>query len=248
MYRDSFMAFAESMSRLANIGACTTEHMKYLEQMIKGEKEMQKKLDNFDMKDIHSGYVVKFRNGKLALCTRVGEKFTKIFACVDDESQMLGAKEEATFVYASRYKLNAYYKYNPYVNCYENHPDFDIVAVYGLIEGVRNYLNVGDTGPIPIKNRPVLWEETKKMTLKEVEEALGYKVEIVDFNTVKVEKPVAIKGTDCKRCVRDCGNSKCSADPDVDDCPGCKRSLSLKMCPCLSINYNEPCPYFEEEK
>lgn len=157
---------------------------------------LSNKLEKFDMKDIHSGYVVKFRNGHYALCMRVGTKTmsgdykpVKIFARVDDNAQMAGAQWNETYVYAHSYDGPDYY---PYLNdrkvpC----PEFDIVAVYGLIELCHNYLNIGDTGPISIKNRPILWEDERpirRMTLKEIEKSLGYRVEIV-----AEEKSVHIK-------------------------------------------------------
>lgn len=211
---------------------------------------MQKKLEKFDMKDIHSGYVVKFRNGKFALCMRAGEKFTKIFACTDWESVKRGAIEGDTFMYASRYKDYAYYSYSPVINQYIRDDTNDIVAVYGLIEGVRNYLNVGDTGPISIKNRPLLWEEEvpKKMTLAEIEKKLGHKVEIVE---PEKPKPVGIKGKDCNRCAYRLRGSKCPRVSILcNNCEDCKKSLGLEHCPCnpMYAKEGEPCPYFEEDK
>ena len=225
---------------------CVDNPIVKYEQMIKGEKEMQKKLKIFDMKDIHSGYVVKFRNGTTALVMRVGAKFTKIFAYTVSATQHL--KEGVNFFYTSTYKGHIRYNYSPAGNSTKPDPDHDVVAVYGLVEGVDNYIDVGR--PL-IENRPLLWEEpVVKMTLEEIEKKLGYKVEIVE-----TEKPVGIKGVDCKRCVYHLGNSKCAhigllCGNDYDDCDDCKRSLGLKKCPCNSMyaKDGEPCPYFEGEK
>jgi len=203
------------------------------------------KFEKFDMKDVHSGYVVKFRSGRYGLCMRVGEKFTKIFARVDDSAQITGASEGTTFMYASRYKGPAYYAYNPVFNRPENIRENDIVAVYGLIEGVRNYLNIGDTGPISIKNRPLLWEErpTKKMTLKEIGDALGCNVELVEE-----KKEVHYKNPEtCRKCkYENCLAVRCSECPANLNANSNNPFLRSK-CRCNQILRNSECPYFEEK-
>ena len=121
---------------------------------------LSNKLEKFDMKDIHSGYVVKFRNGRYALCMRVGAKTLKsgefkpikIFARVDDDAQKTGASINDTYVYADSYKGSLYHSYDTQIGITSPYPDFDIVAVYGLIHNVVSFLNIGDTGPISIKN------------------------------------------------------------------------------------------------
>lgn len=210
---------------------------------------MSNKMKNFDMKDVHSGYVVQFRNGTYALCMRVGEKFTKIFARTG--CRILGVtdvKEGTHFFYTSSYKGECHYVYDPICNRTKPDPEFDIVKVYGLIHGVNNYLMVGD---IAITNRPLLWEEDiKEMTLEEVEHKLGHKVKIVGMDT---KKPVGIKGKDCERCAYYLGNSKCprAGGSDKKDCEKCKTSLGLSHCPCSTMYYaldGEVCPYFEVEE
>lgn len=209
------------------------------EQMIKGEKKMQKKLDKFDMKDIHSGYVVKFRKDFYGLCMRADSDFKKIFIAAPSISHMLPSIENGTFIYAKNYNGSRYYHS---IDGVEN-PDFDIVAVYGLVEGEKNYSYISTIG---VDHRPLLWEETAvKMTLEEIEKKLGHKVEIIE------PKKVGIKGKDCERCVHELGNSKCAPiGLFCDDCKDCKRSLGLTNCPCNSkfAKDGEPCPYFEEEK
>ena len=209
---------------------------------------MQKKLDIFDMKDIHSGYVVKFRNGKYALCMRVGEKFTKIFSCLDTASMIAGAEEEKTFVYASHYNGHAYYRYNLITHQYANYPDFDIVAVYGLIEGVKNYLDIAICNE---QNRPLLWEEPAvKMTLEDIEKKLGYKVEIIK------EEPPVKNGELCEKCKYSVDRMSCGK---MHACRHCVMNIGMEMpdrainfgtthCKCNTIAKGEPCPYFEEEK
>ena len=201
---------------------------------------MSNKMKVFDMKDIHSGYVVKFRNGKFALCMRVGRNFTKIFACVDSESQKIGAIEENTFVYASNYReCNCYFSWNRVSNRPFHKTDFDIVAVYGLIEGTRNYLFIIDANTVgSLSNRPLLWEEeVKEMTLEEIEAKLGHRVKVVT-NT----KAHPIKREGCKKCKYGIPqNSHCP----TGDCNGCRMSGG-RFCLCTTISPNDPCPYFEE--
>ena len=208
---------------------------------------MSNKMKVFDMKHIHSGYVVKFRNGKYALCMRVGTKFTKIFACVDEASQKIGARESVTFVYTSRYSIgdNRYKGYDPVRGMPACNTDLDVVAVYGLLEGVSNYLNIGDIDPISIKNRPLLWEEeVKEMTLEEIEKKLGHRVKVVTN-----EKKAPIKGSGANGCCDKCrwsvGHSDCRAYRRCSD--GCPHRGENGKCKCLTITLGDPCPYFEEE-
>lgn len=208
---------------------------------------MGNKMTTFNMNDIHSGFVVKFRNGKCALCMRVGTKFTKIFARVDEEAKELGAIEENTFVYTSRYNKDGQYTgYNRFIGRPEHMANFDVVAVYGLLEGVRNYLNIGDTGPISIKNRPLLWEENiKEMTLEEIEKQLGHKVKIVNNDTPKNDYPIKSEEL-CKSCKYHTGGSLCGWCKDCEDCSVCN-SERTPRCNCSTIPTGQPCPYFLEE-
>lgn len=208
---------------------------------------IKSKIEKFDMKDIHSGYVVKFRNGHYALCMRVGSrcengdyKPIKIFARVDDNAQMNGACLDNTFVYADSYKGSFYHPYDRKIGIASPYPNFDIVEVYGLIEHVRNYLNIGDTGPISIKNRPLLWAETKKMTVKEIEDALGYKVEIVKEKHIKTPE-------ECKKCKYGvCPNScsTCTANLNLDKVGDL---MYRSKCRCNLIPRGAECHYFEEK-
>lgn len=227
----------------------TLKLIEQYEQMIKGEKKMaQKKLDNFDMKDIHSGYVVKFRNGKLALCMRVGEKFTKIFAIIPDTINSLSlcwdVREGEDFFYSSRYKGHAYYTYDVVRKVPTNDPTYDIVEVYGLVEGVNNYPLVGTVSTIC---RPLLWEENVvEMTLEDIEKKLGYKVKIVSKQEPAKEYPIKCDET-CRRCARYAMHSKCKGLSDKKTCYDCKKTLGISKCPCGIVDNGQPCPYYEEE-
>lgn len=106
------------------------------------------------IEDIKSGYVVRLRNGKLYMCMRYDEdKFLKCF--VDKDGYWIDA-------YMAYDKL-----YNKLKQCY------DIVEVYGLPNYPSRYRDISKS------QRPLLYMEKKKMTVHEIEEKLGYKIEIV---------------------------------------------------------------------
>ena len=109
------------------------------------------------VEDIKSGYVVKLRNGKLLMCMRYEQKnFLKVFV----------TKSGVPFVDVSKH----------YDGLKSNiHKNKDIVEVYGLS---RNPFICMD---ISTDYRPLLYQEEKpkKMTISEIEEKLGYKIEVV---------------------------------------------------------------------
>ena len=181
---------------------------------------MSKKFDKFSMDEIHSGYVVRFRNGTYAMCMRVGQ-FTKAF--VYDNG----------WVYASAYTNNRCYSY---VNGKRVHKDhLDIVEVFGLVEDSRCYQfakNITDIG------RKRLWtaRPAKQMTLSEICDALGCDVELI-------EESVARRGVDCHRCTWDVrSGGKCCGDCVLTKC----EMFCEGGCKCREIKMGEPCPYFEE--
>lgn len=193
---------------------------------------MSNKMKEFNMKDVHSGYVVKFRNNTYALVTRVGEKFTKIFALVEEKARVKDVQEGRDFFYTSAYKDNYHYAYSPISKCTQPDPDHDVVAVYGLMHGVNNYLYAGTS---LIMNRLLLWEENiKEMTLEEVEKALGHKVKIVN------NEPPTCCAELCSRCIHNT-NHECGHIP----CDECKAKYGWDHCKCMYILAGEPCPYFK---
>lgn len=116
-------------------------------------KQMAKK---FTIKDIKSGYIVKFRNGELMMALRAGH-FEKIL-CGKEGDWILMSRYSSTF----------------------KHPilkDRDIMEVYGLIE--EGYYE--DAGCLDTDHRPLLWKRSEpvKMTVEEINKKLGYEVEIV---------------------------------------------------------------------
>lgn len=209
------------------------ELVKQYEQMIK-EKEMSNKMKEFDMKDIHSGYVVEFRDRTYALVMRVGTKFTKVFTKTHRRAETNDPKEGVDFFYTSTFKGNHHYAYNPVHNRTEHDPDHDVVAVYGLVEGVKNYLEVGN---YCIAYRPLLWkEDVVEMTLEDIEKRLGFKVKIVNK-----EEPHIICEETCKKCV----HASCNECGQID-CDTCKAKYGWNGCKCTDWKEGEHCPYFKE--
>lgn len=127
------------------------------------------------LKDLlKSGFVVKLKSGELRMVMRAGS-FTHV----------LVADNGHTWSYLSRWRdddLTRKRENTSHINptSGETVPGFndDIVEIYGLVQGVRNYC---DILKISTKNRPVIWRKTppRKMTLEEVEEELGYSIELV---------------------------------------------------------------------
>ena len=124
------------------------------------------------MEDIHSGYIVERRDGKLMLCARVNQKnFTKIF-CTN-----------ASWIYASAYDDDM--KCKNIVNG-KRLEEYDIVKVYGLVSDSSGYHHSGAPfsaqGILNCKDsRPLLWERkpTMRLTMSELCELLKADVEII---------------------------------------------------------------------
>lgn len=111
----------------------------------------------FDINDLKSGYAVETRDGSRFIVTRVQQnRFRKLlvnrerFIVVDSYDNDLTSKS-----------LNK---------------GTDIVKVWGLSDDPLHALCMTD-----VSERPLLYErpKAKKMTLEDVEKALGYAVEIV---------------------------------------------------------------------
>lgn len=122
----------------------------------------------FALEDLKSGYIVKRRSGELRMVMRAGQ-FTKI---------LVGAAGK--WCYLSDYDANLKRKHGS--NCsteqLRHEREKDIVEVYGLQQGVRNY---GETLALSTENRQLLWkrQEARRMTMAEIVKALGYDIEIV---------------------------------------------------------------------
>lgn len=107
--------------------------------------------------DIKSGYVVELRNGELRMCMRVGN-FIKILVDPYGNWSPIISWDDRTFTFVSD-------------------RNYDIMAVYGLTyESHSSRCLVFDT-----TIRPLIWKrpEPVKMTVEEINEKLGYDVEIV---------------------------------------------------------------------
>ena len=207
---------------------------------------MQMKIKKFNMEEIHSGYSVKFRNGVYALCMRVGPTFKKIFVITGPFAKVFfGSKNEDSWVYADSYVNSKYVGKNKKIQ-----PNWDIVAVYGLVEGVDNYIVAPSASYVD--HRPLLWEEEvpKKMTLEEIEEKLGHKVEIVE----QEKHPSKCYDT-CNRCEfsvanMSCGHSGCGDCPMRLNKSVADRAVGIgtTRCMCNTIAQGEPCPFFKGHK
>ena len=149
--------------------------IKEYEHFMQKEKEKEMKSARTEQKftrdDLKPGYIIMLRNGTLLSIQMVGKETLIATAGMDDpnwrylsngwDSQLnsteRGGKTFPSIVYDKTK---------------------DIVAVYGYVQGTINYSRCGE---ISSCHRPLLWSryEAKKMTVEEIEKALGYKVEIV---------------------------------------------------------------------
>lgn len=115
---------------------------------------MAKSNVTFTVNAIKSGYLVETRNGNRYIACRY-DNFSKILVRTN-----------------SFLNLEFYDKKLNYNSC----RDFDIVKIWGLANHPMCALKLDSA-----EYRNLLWErvESKKMTLSEIEAALGYPVEIV---------------------------------------------------------------------
>lgn len=135
------------------------------------EKEMKDTKQTFTRDDLKAGYIIELRDGTYRSIQMVGRETLIAVAGADDKD----------WVYLSR-GWNAHLDYTDHGTQMFPYPvhdkSKDIVAVYGYTQGSDNYRYCAMIGP---ENRPLLWSRgnPKKMTVKEIESALGYKIEIV---------------------------------------------------------------------
>lgn len=143
-------------------GFCRDFDNNHCEGCMNYETERKQIANKFTIKDIKSGYIVKLRNGHLFMAMRAGD-FEKIFC-----------NDIGNYYVASGYNEKTLERLARYDN--EN----DIVEVYGLIK--KGYYD--DALALCVDNRPLLWKRSEpvKMTVEEINEKLGYEVEIVASN------------------------------------------------------------------
>lgn len=117
--------------------------------------------------DIHSGYVVKLRDGTLLMAARVGN-FTKILTDGTRWDYLSSGWTEDL--------KGKHYTTAPYYATF--YPGRDIMEVYGLILPASQYQNVLS---IDSSNRKLIWKraEPVRLTMSELCEKLGYEVEII---------------------------------------------------------------------
>lgn len=130
--------------------------------------------ENFNMRKIHAGYVVEFRNGLQAMAMRYNNDNTGPNLLFIDPVCALTYGRETTWDPNTLCRISASREF-------PTPRDLDIVRVFGY---VRKGFPVSGIFKIdnPVgRGRDVIWErkEAVKMTLAQVCEKLGYDVEIV---------------------------------------------------------------------
>lgn len=132
----------------------------------------------FTRDDLEIGHVVELRNGEFRMVMPVGTSGSLILAGgLDTKWSYLTCWDDDLDARSQRFVNGAWPSHEAYIHAKE----FDIMAVYGFVQGSVNYNRVGD---LSRDNRPVLWTriKPKRMTVKEIEEELGYRVEIISDN------------------------------------------------------------------
>ena len=126
---------------------------------------------------IKSGFVVKVREGFCFTVMRVND-FTKIL--VDDEGDWSYLSNWNNELKAA---ARPYYRNEtpPYKYFKPADKRFDIVEIYGLLSVTDNYGSALCCRPT---GRPLVWKrwEPIKMTLSQVEDRLGFPIELISDN------------------------------------------------------------------
>lgn len=126
----------------------------------------------FSKEDIKPCFLIKLRNGLFRDVISVGKRATLIALNHSGDWDYLSAWDDGF-----NYKKGAFEAGHP-----RKHSDYaekDIVEVYGLVESTEYYCTLNTN--YNSTHRPLLWKRTeaKKMTVAEINAALGYEVEIV---------------------------------------------------------------------
>lgn len=134
-------------------------------------EDTEKTKTTFAKSDIKPCFLLELRNGHFREVYSVGKDGTFIAASAGGDWDYLSAWDD-----------NFNYKKGTFEARYPRKggdKDKDVVKVYGWVEGTKNYSRL-DTN-YNHDNRPILWQRTevKKMTVAEINAALGYEVEIV---------------------------------------------------------------------
>ena len=130
---------------------------------------MEKK---FTRDDISFGYAVKLRDGSYRVACAVNKGTTILVDIQGSEWDYLSKWDMETFKYHTVDKRGLPVSESPN----------DIMVVYGLVSGTDVYQYTLSIGFMcSLATRPILWKRTeaKKMTVAEIEKALGYDIEIV---------------------------------------------------------------------
>lgn len=130
--------------------------------------------ENFNMRKIHAGYVVEFRNGERALAMR----------CADGPRSshfiFISAASDFIFGRETDWEANTLARVAP-VPEHIGTRDWDIMRVYGYVHVGYHVKLVLSTATPGYHCRDLLWErkEAVKMTLAQICEELGYDIEII---------------------------------------------------------------------
>lgn len=128
--------------------------------------------NKFTKDDLLPGYVVKLGNGQYRVVTGVGKLGTYVLIGADGDWEYLSH-------WNNNLNANEYILVNPHKKQgREFLKSFDIVEVYGFVTNSQYY---NFANQISCIGRDLLWTRTPtvKMTVSEIEEKLGHKVEII---------------------------------------------------------------------
>lgn len=155
--------------------------------------------NNFTKKDLKPGYLVEYRGGDRRLIMQMDDK--KLFLTGANGFTTLSTLHDDLCYFAN-----------------QSESPVDIVKVWGLPKNVVMISNLLYT-----KDRDLLWER-KKMTLDEIEEALGYEIELVspaeDANPkYPMRACIACSGCDGCQVCKDMGIYDESCCAHKEDCP-----------------------------
>lgn len=134
--------------------------------------------ENFNMRKIHAGYVVEFRNGDRALVMR----------CADGPNRshliFISATSDRLFGRETDWESNTLERIAPGPGHIETR-DWDIMRVYGYVHVGYHVKLVLSTATPGYHCRDLLWErkEAVKMTVSQICEKLGYDIEIIKEET-----------------------------------------------------------------
>lgn len=132
--------------------------------------------NEFKISDLHSGYLVEFRNGRRAIVARAGS-FTKVLVDPSTREWWYLSSGWADKTLKARFQYPSNQTQAPRLGKCNG---WDIVKIWGLCNRTGFYGSAFETATYP-ECRSVLWERkaTVKMTVAQICEKLGYDIEII---------------------------------------------------------------------